>query len=232
MTDVHGNLPALKAVLNEIEALSCDEIYHLGDSIGMGPFPIECLELMMQTDKLHMVMGNHETYFAFGIPNTHPSCIRDGEFEHQKWVHASIGEELKYKVAKFPYVISRKYFDTNVTFLHYPLKENSKDFKSICKDLTPSNLDELFQNIESDIIFYGHHHSFSDVTGRVRYINPGSLGCSQDSAARFTILDVSNEEYKIEHKMVPYSKDLIFDEFEKRKVPEREFISKIFFGKC
>lgn len=231
ITDVHGNLPALKAVLNEVEDISYDYIVHLGDSIGMGPFPKECLELMLSTDKLSMIMGNHEAYFAFGILNPHPSHMSDGEYEHQKWVHSTIGEALKLNVAEFPYSISRKHFNINVTFIHYPLVPSSKDFKPICKESTQNNLDKLFKNIESDIIFYGHHHPFSDIKGRGRYINPGSLGCSHDSLARFTILEISKDQYSVQHKVVTYSKDSIFDEFEKKEVPERDFISKIFFGK-
>ncbi|MBU3143813.1 metallophosphoesterase [Clostridium sp. CF012] len=231
ITDVHGNLPALKAVLNEVEDISYDYIVHLGDSIGIGPFPKECLELLLRTDKLSMIMGNHEAYFAFGIPNPHPSHMSDGEYEHQKWVHSTIGESLKLNVSEFPYSISRTHFNINVTFIHYPLVDSCNDFKPICKEPNQDNLDQLFKNIESDIIFYGHHHPFSDIKGRGRYINPGSLGCSHDSLARFTILEISKEQYSIKHKMVTYLKDSIFEEFEKREVPERELISKLFFGK-
>jgi predicted phosphodiesterase len=227
ITDVHGNLPALKAVINEIKKLSCEHIFHLGDSIGIGPFPKERLELMLQDDKINMIMGNHETYFAFGIP----SYVTGGEVEHQKWVHTSLNETLRLSVSKFPYVVSKQYFNIIVTFLHYPLRDDSGKFKAILKNPTPSDLDELFKDIKSDIIFYGHHHPFTDVEGRARYINPGSLGCSQDSMARFTILEITKEEYSIEHKAVPYSKEQIFYGLENREVPEREFISKIFFGK-
>ena len=227
ITDVHGNLPALKAVLNDNEKMHCNFIYHLGDSIDIGPFPKECLELMLENDKLNMIMGNHEGYYVFGTPD----YIGDGERKHQRWTHEFLGETFKASVSKFPYVLTKKFFDTTVTFLHYAFDEESKEFIDILKNHELNDLEELFKNIDSEIIFYGHNHPFSDIKGRTRYINPGSLGCSHDSFARFTILEVSKEGYTIEHKAIPYSKDLVFEELDKREVPEREFISKIFFEK-
>ena len=44
ITDVHANLPALQAVVDQIEIEGYDQIIHLGDSIANGPYPQECLE--------------------------------------------------------------------------------------------------------------------------------------------------------------------------------------------
>ncbi len=49
LTDVHGNLPALQAALRGIRREGCDAIFHTGDSIGIGPYPAECLELLLNT---------------------------------------------------------------------------------------------------------------------------------------------------------------------------------------
>ncbi len=47
ISDIHGNLEALEAVLSDIAEVSVDEIYCLGDIIGYGPNPCECLDLVM-----------------------------------------------------------------------------------------------------------------------------------------------------------------------------------------
>jgi len=59
ISDIHGNLPALKVVLNSIAKANVSEIICLGDVIGYGPFPVECLTLVRQRCK-HVLLGNHE----------------------------------------------------------------------------------------------------------------------------------------------------------------------------
>lgn len=60
LTDVHANLPALRAALQAIRAAVYDAIFHTGDAIGIGPFPAETLDLLLTTPRLHGVMGNHD----------------------------------------------------------------------------------------------------------------------------------------------------------------------------
>lgn len=59
ISDIHGNLHALEAVLEEIRRLRLREIICLGDIVGYGPFPGECLDLVMARCR-HSVRGNHD----------------------------------------------------------------------------------------------------------------------------------------------------------------------------
>ena len=68
LTDVHANLPALEATLRVIEDAGCEAIYHTGDAIGIGPFPAECLARLLATPRMRLIMGNHDAWFAFGLP--------------------------------------------------------------------------------------------------------------------------------------------------------------------
>lgn len=58
LSDIHGNIEALEAVLADIDAKGIKEIVCLGDIIGYGPDPRECLERIKHIDTL--IMGNHE----------------------------------------------------------------------------------------------------------------------------------------------------------------------------
>ena len=59
ISDIHSNLEALKVVLDDIEHRGIQTIYCLGDVVGYGPNPIECLDLVI--DKTQWcVMGNHD----------------------------------------------------------------------------------------------------------------------------------------------------------------------------
>jgi predicted phosphodiesterase len=59
ISDIHGNLQALEAVLQEIESLRISEVVCLGDIVGYGPNPRECLDLVMTACR-QTIRGNHD----------------------------------------------------------------------------------------------------------------------------------------------------------------------------
>ncbi len=59
ISDVHANLEALEAVLKELEREKVDKIFFLGDAVGYGPNPNECIELLKQKADI-MIAGNHD----------------------------------------------------------------------------------------------------------------------------------------------------------------------------
>lgn len=59
LSDVHGNLEALQAVLADIHSRDITEIVYLGDTIGYGPNPLECMELTVREADV-LICGNHE----------------------------------------------------------------------------------------------------------------------------------------------------------------------------
>ena len=63
--DVHSNLPAFRAVIEDIKEQNPDEVLFLGDIVGYGPYPIECLELL--SGFAHFLgKGNHDHATATG----------------------------------------------------------------------------------------------------------------------------------------------------------------------
>lgn len=59
ISDIHGNMEALKSVLAHIKEQKIDEIFCLGDTVGYGPNPCECLDLVMENCKV-CLLGNHD----------------------------------------------------------------------------------------------------------------------------------------------------------------------------
>ena len=230
VTDVHGNLPALKATLRAISREDCDAIFHTGDSIGIGPYPAECLDLILNTPRMVPVMGNHDAWFAYGLPDPQPSWMSDGEVIHQQWVHSCLDSSLRTVVGEWPYLIQEEFEDIRVSFLHYGLNDSGRDFAKFHQKPEPADLDEMYNGLDSDLVFYGHHHSNSDMVSKARYVNPGSLGCHTEPVARFAVLVCRDERYELEVRHISYDDSALFREFERRNVPEREFIVRAFFG--
>ena len=61
ISDIHSNLEALTAVLAQCDELKCDEIICLGDIIGYGASPSECIKIIRERE-IPCVLGNHDEY--------------------------------------------------------------------------------------------------------------------------------------------------------------------------
>lgn len=230
IADVHANLPALQVALTDIKKGGGDAIFHIGDAIDIGPFSAECLDMLLSTPNMHFVMGNHDAWFAHGLPEPRPAWLGEGEEQHYRWTHTNIPAHFKSIVAQWPYSLERELEDVHTTFVHYGLKPCGEDFVDIIKQPSPQELDNLFRQHRSELVFYGHHHVFSDMQGQARYINPGSLGCSETAVARYAVVDFEPGKFVVQHRSVAYDDTELYRAFEQRKVPEREFIYRAFFG--
>lgn len=230
ITDAHANLPALKAVLEEVTKLGYDAIFHTGDSIAIGPYPAECLDLLLNTPRIQFVAGNHESYFVQGLPTPQPTWMSDGEVLHQHWTHSQLLPQSRSLLAQWQYVLEHEFEGVEVTFTHYGVTESRRDFVSLVNNPTATDLDEMFSFSNGSLVFYGHDHSKSDIQGKKRYVNPGSLGCSKNAVARYCVAEFARGRYIIEHCVVAYDDKELYEAFERRNVPERHFIYKAFFG--
>jgi predicted phosphodiesterase len=230
MTDVHANLPALEAALAAVRAEGCDAIFHTGDAIAIGPHPAECLDLLLRTPHVHLVRGNHEAWFVEGLPEPQPVWMSDGEVEHQRWTHAQLEPHLRSVLGEWPWVLERDFEGVSVVFTHYGLDSSGEGFHPLVRDATAQDLDSMFGSYEAELLFYGHHHVASDLQGRARYVNPGSLGCYHRATARYCVVELRRGRYTVEHRAVPYHDRELFDAFEQRDVPERAFIYRAFLG--
>ena len=232
ISDIHGNLPALKVILDKFKKEECDYIYCLGDIIAIGPFSKECIELLLTLPNIKFVMGNHEEYFVKGILNVSSESMSEGEMQHQIWTANSLNDEIREIMCKFPYLIQETIEGINVAFMHYALtdKENNKTFKSLEKNVTEESMNNLFKEVDVEVIFLGHEHNASNITGEKHYINIGSSGCTKEDITHCTIVEFEDQNYDIKVHEMKYEKDKVLRELYKREVPEREIISKIFFG--
>jgi diadenosine tetraphosphatase ApaH/serine/threonine PP2A family protein phosphatase len=67
VSDIHSNIEALTAVMNDIAAKKCTKIYCLGDLIGYGPSPNECIDVAMRSFEF-VIKGNHDEAISYKIP--------------------------------------------------------------------------------------------------------------------------------------------------------------------
>jgi len=89
LSDVHGNLPAFEAVLGDVENQSVEEVWCLGDLVGYGAQPDDCVQLARDRCDLSLA-GNHDLVVTGDIPI---SDFSSGAAAAAKWTQDTIREE-------------------------------------------------------------------------------------------------------------------------------------------
>ena len=225
--DIHGNLPALKKGVKTFRDHGCEKIVHVGDLIGIGPYPKECVDFAFSIEEMDFVMGNHDYWYAYGLPIPIPNWMSEEEVSHRSWINRQVGNNYRDRVKKWEF--SRDYpigKDKKITFQHYGLNKNRNWFASRIAHPSIEELDVLFDGIDAKIIFYGHTHEEDDKTGRCRYINLGSAGCYNKPKVRIGILEILEDNIFLKKLSIPYNDNGLMEEFEIRRVPVREYITK------
>jgi predicted phosphodiesterase len=203
LSDIHSNLVALEAVLSA--AGSFDALWCLGDTIGYGPRPNECVELMRQHAQI-AITGNHDLASLGKID------LRDFNPDARKaniWNGSQLKDENRAWLEPLPPSI---HVDKQFLVAHGSPREPIWEYL-----LMPEQAVANFEIFPNQVCFIGHSHvqlgfrmrngsehaeRFIPETGRTlelngstRYfINPGSVGQprDQDPRAAYAILDTSN----------------------------------------
>ena len=93
-SDIHGNLPALEAIINDIKNEDIDYTVFMGDAIGLGPKPFECLKLLLDSN-IYFNYGNHEQYALEGIENFKLERMEKEILPHYLWVREQVKDIIE-----------------------------------------------------------------------------------------------------------------------------------------
>ena len=212
LSDVHGNLEALGAVLAEIRGLGVDEIWSLGDAVGYGPEPDACVDLLREEAAVNL-MGNHDAAVAEMTP------LEDFNINARRaveWTRSAVSARTMEFIEALPYTERRE-----DTLLVHASPRRPKAWNYI---MSLREAEEGFGFFEEQACFIGHTHVPFIVTRRgdgdaellheqsaqvrdgVRCIvNVGSVGQPRDHDPRasFAVLDGGTGEVEI--RRVPYA---------------------------
>jgi hypothetical protein len=94
--DVHGNLPALRAVLDAVDTEAPDAVYHGGDLVGWGPQPNEVAELVSER-AIPGVVGNHELVCLGAFTEQH--ALRN---ESTSWTASRLSSSTRDRIGRLP----------------------------------------------------------------------------------------------------------------------------------
>ncbi|TWT27152.1 metallophosphoesterase [Planomicrobium sp. CPCC 101110] len=237
-TDVHGNAPALKAVLDKIdETAEIEHVFCLGDMIGIGPNTNEVLGMLFSRTDVSMVTGNHdEAILALARGQEHPLSHSHVK-THHRWMADRLDPAFIPKLAALPRIIKKRINGRSTLFAHYKIRDvklqapiSEDPFEPIVEP-NLFNMEKLFNKTNEELICFGHHHPLHFFKNeKTIYLNPGALGCSNQAIAPYSIVSVSAQGIEVSLEEAEYDNREFLLSYEKLKVPEREFILKVFHG--
>ncbi len=223
ISDVHGNLTALEAVLGSLEDI--DLIYVLGDLVGIGPQPSEVLDMIMGDRRFQCVMGNHDHNTVHGT-ELGPTGIVPRR-PHHDWVRSQLSEGQVDFLGGLPMVRSVNTPSGRAVMMHrHPQDCGSRVpyFPSPTADL----LDGFYSDVGGDALFFGHTHShlvMRGASGRL-YVNPGAVGAENGGSASFVTV---SGDLEVERVQVPYDIGSVRNMISGIALPYHQFIISNFF---
>ena len=176
--DVHGNLPALEAVLAEVAALEVDGIVCGGDVVA-GPFPRECLEVLLR----------HEAVFVRG----------NADRDLRDWVAAQLDPLAREHLAGLPTTVSLD----GVLYCHGSPRSDEEILTRISSD---DRVRAALAGVAERVVVGGHTHvQYARVVDGVRLVNAGSVGMPYEGRQGAFWALVDDGEVELRH--TPYAID-------------------------
>ncbi|SFD52719.1 metallophosphoesterase family protein [Spirosoma endophyticum] len=221
ISDIHANLPALEAVLDDIDTRNIDQIYCLGDLVDFAPWPNEVIALIRQL-RIPTLMGNHDERIAFDQPviplKKHNAQEMEARFAAIDYTRQAISAENKSFLASLPRQIQVSFSvaDQSVSMLLVHASTRAID-EYIYEDHDPNDVVTMMTDKKADVLIMGHtHYSYirpiinNTNTSRKGVtpvaINCGSVGRSKeaDALATYLVMTVDGEQEVFRDDSITY----------------------------
>jgi predicted phosphodiesterase len=232
-SDIHGNLPALKAALSDADARKADTYIFLGDYTSGFPWGNEAAETIRGIKSATVIRGNGEGYLIdlLNKPLEEMTCE---QFKPIYWAYRSLTKENLDYLAALPENISvfdgtteirlnhsfEIFYRTNPINLFSSNKLRTlmtapfsrQEYLELTRNAVLSRLDVLadIASLPRGIYLFGHNHLqfHMELDGRL-FINPGSCGeaLDWDTTAAYTLLECEGDHWRVDERRVKYDLD-------------------------
>lgn len=210
ISDTHGNLPALEAVLDDIQRRTVDELAMVGDFADRGPYPLEVVRLMQSVGG-YMIRGNTDIQLVRLHQGDVPGPWRTNQqFASMRWSAEHLDREALDFLASLPEQRVLAIPGTiPIRVVHGTHRSASE---GIFPEHTPSMLEWVFANIDQTVMTCGHtHRSWTWEQDNLLAFNPGSVGqpFNGDTRAQYALLawDQAAKRWQVTLQAVSYDRD-------------------------
>jgi predicted phosphodiesterase len=172
VSDIHANLEALDAVLRDIETQGVDQIYCLGDIVGYGPNPLECIDRVRQFDLT--ILGNHDQGAVYD-PEGFSSGAERAIFWTRQQLENGGAREANQQRLEFLCELQRAHRENGLLFVHGSARSPLNEYVFPEDTYNPRKIEKIFGYVEH-VCFQGHTHVPGVFTGDSRFLSPKDIG--------------------------------------------------------
>jgi putative phosphoesterase len=168
--DIHGNLPALEAVLQDVRRAEVDHVVVGGDVLP-GPMPRETITCLLDLDiPVRFIQGNGDRE-VLSPTGAVPEPFR----EAMRWVAQQLPPEHERLIASWPQTLRIEISGLGeVLFCHATPRNDTEVFTRLTSE---DRLLPIFEGLNVPVVVCGHTHmQFDRTIGRIRVVNAGSVG--------------------------------------------------------
>ena len=215
-SDVHANLPALDAVLADIQSRT--EVvasYHLGDLVGYAPWPNEVITRIREA-AIAGVAGNYDSTVATRY--THCGCryedARQESLAHESytWTLANTSNETKGFLGALPFRLDVRPLGGHTAGPTLRLVHGNQTLNTVyvTEDRSDEFLDSMGKGMGAragDVVCFGHTHKpWHRTVAGVEFVNTGSVGRPKDGDRRagYVVLGIDEAAIEVEFVRIAY----------------------------
>jgi predicted phosphodiesterase len=220
--DIHANLPALEAVLEEIRRANADLVVVGGDVLP-GPMPRETMSRLLGLDlPVQFIYGNGEVAVLEDLAGRVPAAVPEPHRPTIRWTAQQLDAAHGRLIASWPKTLLIEIAGLGeVLFCH----ATPRDENEIFTRLTPQNrLLPIFAEKGDRVVVCGHTHmQFDRMVGKIRVVNAGSVGMPfGEAGADWLLLGPT-----IQFRHTPYNLTEAADRIRATKYPQaQEFAAR------
>ncbi len=212
ISDIHGNMQALEAVLADIKVEKCDKIFCLGDLAMAGPEPVKAVEFiknMAKNDNFYLIQGNTDEFIANYSPELKEKIASSFPVMAQALENdvQIMSEDDIIFLKNLPKQMELEIEGVKILLAHGSPRNNSEN---IFPDLPIEKVEEMIKGVDADIIFCGHTHipCGYQTNTKQTVVNDGSVGrpFTLDPKACYVIAEFKDKKFNIMHKFIDYDK--------------------------
>jgi diadenosine tetraphosphatase ApaH/serine/threonine PP2A family protein phosphatase len=189
ISDIHSNLEALQAVLQDIDKQNIQEIYCLGDIVGYGPNPRECVDLVMKCKVV--LLGNHDQGAMFDPEGFNPSAERAIFWTRAQLEAAGENRHQKERRWEFLAELPRTFRENTYLYVHGSARNPLNEYVFPEDIYNQRKMERIFALVER-YCFQGHTHLPGIFTENLQFHSPDEIDYVYRLDGRKTLCNVGS----------------------------------------
>jgi diadenosine tetraphosphatase ApaH/serine/threonine PP2A family protein phosphatase len=189
ISDIHSNLEALQAVLADIAQYQVEGIYCLGDVIGYGPNPRECLDLVM--DCHVCLLGNHDQAVMFDPMQFNPTAERAIQWTRRQLEVPGQNRQQQEKRWEFLAERPMRHREDPFLYVHGSARNPINEYIFPEDIYSPRKMEQIFALVER-YCFQGHTHVPGIFTENLQFLSPEEIDYAHQLDGRKTLCNVGS----------------------------------------